>query len=200
MAFVVTLTVPSQCGKSTIRDFFMCMENSKFHPIIFKKYTTRSARLNDDDVICVESIPSKCDLVYEQYGVRYGIRFDDLYEHLEKGESPIIVLNDVRAVEDVRTALSPQVVSLYLYRQPPDLAKFIEEEKRRAKHTMSDEDIRGIAQSRFDKAKSIYRIYIENIHLFDHVILNVGDKLYTEKQVDQIVKSLSQKIQELRQG
>lgn len=200
MAFVVTLTGPSQCGKSTIREFFMNKENSKFHPVIFKKYTTRSARQSDDDVICVENLPPKCDLVYEQYGVRYGLRFDDLYEHLEKGESPIIVLNDVRAVEDVRTALCPQVVSLYLYRQPPNLLQFIEEERRRAKQTMSDNEIINIAQSRFDKAKSIYRIYIENIHLFDHVILNVGDKFFTEKQVDQIVKSLSQKVKELKQG
>ena len=197
MAYVVTLTGPSQCGKSTIRNFFMNKRNTKFNPVIFKKYTTRKPRSTDDDVICVNRIPSECDLVYEQYGVRYGIRFDDLYEHLERGESPIIVLNDVRAVEDVRTALWPQVLSLFLYRQPPDLNKFIEEETKRAIQ-LSREDIRDIAQSRFDKAKSIYRIYIENIQLFDHVILNIGDLSYTEKQVDQIVGALSQKIKELK--
>lgn len=199
MAFVVTLTGPSQCGKSTIRNFFMEKKNSKFHPVIFKKYTTRTPRKTDDgDVICVKTIPSTCDLVYEQYGVRYGIRFDDLYEHLERGESPIIVLNDVRAVEDVRTALWPQVVSLFLYRQPPDLGKFKQEEKSRAVALTTEAEIDASAQTRFDKAKSIYRIYIENIHLFDHVILNVGTLDYTEKQVDQIVESLSQKIRELK--
>lgn len=198
MAFVVTLTGPSQCGKSTIRKFFMDKNNSKFNPVIFKKYTTRSPRATDDDVICVKDMPAECDLVYEQYGVRYGIRFDDLYEHLEHGESPIIVLNDVRAVEDVRTALWPQVVSLFLYRQPPDLQKFIDEESKRAVKGVSEEEIRVSAQSRFDKAKSIYRIYIENIHLFDNVILNTGDLCYTELQVNHVVQMLSQKIKELK--
>jgi len=198
MAFVVTLTGPSQCGKSTIRNFFLKKENSKFKPVIFKKYTTRLSRETDDDAICVDTIPHSCDLVYEQYGVRYGFRFDDLYEHLEKGESPIIVLNDVRAVEDVRTALWPQVTSLFIYRQPPIMDEFHEEEKRRAKETISSELILEAAQNRLDKAKAIYRIYIENIYLFDHVVLNVGDLMHTEMQIEHVVTNLSQMIKELK--
>ena len=111
MAYVITLTGPSQCGKSTIRNFLLEQAGDGFNPVIFKKYTTRSPREFEDDAICIKDMPAKCDLVYEQYGVRYGFQFDKLYDLLEKGKSPIIVLNDVRAVEDVRTALAPQVVS-----------------------------------------------------------------------------------------
>jgi len=45
---------------------------------------------------------------------------------------------------------------------------------------------------RFKKARTIYRIYIENIHLFDHVIINSGTFEELERQVEQIVKSLEQ--------
>ena len=197
MAYIITLTGPSQCGKSTIRNFFINQASAKFKPVIFKKYSTRPARESEDDTICCNTIPQYCDLVYEQYSARYGFRFDDLYDHLEKGESPIIVLNDVRAVEDVRTALRPQVISLFLYRRPPDKNKFFEEEKRRASENILGKVVFDMAQKRFDKAKAIYRIYIENIHLFDNVILNVGDLTYTEKQVEHIVNNLSQKIKEL---
>jgi hypothetical protein len=43
---------------------------------------------------------------------------------------------------------------------------------------------------RFEKARTIYRIYIENIHLFDHVIINSGGLAELKSQVEQIVKSL----------
>jgi hypothetical protein len=45
---------------------------------------------------------------------------------------------------------------------------------------------------RFEKARTIYRIYIENIYLFDHVIINSGTFEELEVQVGQIVKSLEQ--------
>ena len=197
MAYVITLTGPSQCGKSTIRNFLLEQAGDGFNPVIFKKYTTRSPREFEDDAICTKDMPAKCDLVYEQYGVRYGFQFDKLYDLLEKGKSPIIVLNDVRAVEDVRTALAPQVVSLFLYRNPPDYNKFFEEEMRRAQANTDLEKITRSAQTRFDKAKAIYRIYIENIYLFDNVILNTNSFEYTKQQITHVVEKLKSATKKL---
>ncbi len=59
-------------------------------------------------------------------------------------------------------------------------------------------DIEETAQKRFDKAKAIYRIYIENIHLFDHVILNVADFKYTHKQIEHIVNNIKSATKELK--
>ena len=50
---------------------------------------------------------------------------------------------------------------------------------------------------RFKKAQTIYRIYIENIQLFDHVIINSGTFEELEMQVRQIVKSLEQDVDRL---
>ena len=197
MAFIITLTGASQCGKSVVHNLLLKHADDIFHPVVFKKYTTRPARGYEDDITPVNKIPADCDLVYEQYGVRYGFHFDDLYDLLEQGKSPIIVLNDVRAVEDVRTALAPQVISIFMYRKPPIFESFLKEEKTRAADGSSEQLIYDTARSRFDKAKAIYRIYTENIYLFDHVILNIDDLKYTEQQVGHIVAVLKATIKQL---
>lgn len=198
MAFVITMTGPSQCGKSTVRNLITAHADSHFNPIIMKKYSTRQSREVEDDTICVKSIPDNCDLVYEQYGVRYGFHFDDLYDALENGQSPIIVLNDIRAVEDVRIALSPQVISLFMYRMPPKFDYFLAEERRRALSNVLETDIEKSARARFDKAQAIFRIYTENISLFDYVILNIGSLEYTKMQVNHIVAKIKSAGRELR--
>lgn len=190
MAHIITLTGPAHCGKSTIGQMFMDYKDSFFIPKNIPKYTTRSPRVNDEDVICVDKIPKKCDVVYEQYGVRYGIQLESLYKSLESGETPIIVVNDIRAVEDIKTALGSLVVSIFLYRKAALYEDFYQEEKERASEGSIDKEIEKTAQTRYEKAQAIYRIYIENIQLFDKVILNVFDKNATKKQVKHIVDYL----------
>jgi hypothetical protein len=46
------------------------------------------------------------------------------------------------------------------------------------------------AEPRYERAQTIFRIYIENIHLFDHVVVNSGSFEELEIQVRQIVKGL----------
>lgn len=200
MANIITLTGASQCGKSFVRKLFLDVKSDDFKPVLFKKYTTRVSRVTDDDVICVEKIPETCDIVYEQYGNRYGFRFDDLYNHLVNGESPIVVVNDVRAVEDLRTAIGSQVVSLFIYRRPPQLNAFEDEELARVKgrgKAAQELAIRA-AKIRNDKAVAIHRIYIENIHLFDNVILNISGAMdKTAVQVSHIVKKLTKSVEGL---
>jgi len=200
MANIITLTGASHCGKSFVRNVFLELCDNTFKPVLFKKFTTRVARANDDDVICVDKIPEDCDIVYEQYGVRYGFSFDKLFTHLKKGETPIIVVNDIRAVEDLRTAVGSQVISLFIYRRPPQLEAFVNEELIRVngEDNKAKESVKEVARKRNDKAVAIQRIYIENIHLFDNVILNVtGAQKQTKLQVEHIVKKLTKSVEGL---
>lgn len=190
MSQIITLTGPAHCGKSTICNMFMDARNDFFDPVQIPKYTTRPPRKNDEDVICVNKIPGQCDLVYEQYGVRYGIELETLYKHLEEGKSPIIVLNDIRAVEDMKLTFGNLVLSLFLYRTAADYDEFYREESERAKLNIAEEEIQQTARTRYEKAQAIYRIYIENITLFDKVIVNAFDRKYTKIQVDNIIKGL----------
>lgn len=201
MANIITLTGASHCGKSFIRNMFLQEANDNFKPVLFVKETTRPARANDDDVIHVDKISDGCDFVYEQYGVRYGFSFDKLYDHLKKGESPIIVVNDVRAVEDLRTAAGDQVISIFIYRRPPDITAFENEELHRLKGTSEKERFmaKETARTRRDKAVAIHRIYIENIYLFDSVILNITNETEkTRKQVNHIIGKMTKSIEGLK--
>ena len=202
MPYVITLTGASQCGKSKVIEILHKIGQDKsyldFSPVTFQKYTTRAFRdyeinsiengeahrldqrpvvgdYNNNDELEVEALSIEkmrafhklqCDLAYEQFGDRYGLRLDDLYAHLKKGETPIVILNDVRTVEDVKTKLGGQCFSIFVFREAPNLEHFLREGKKRGESTET-------TKIRFQKASAIYRIYIENIHVFDKLILNV---------------------------
>lgn len=222
MAHVITLTGPSMCGKSKVIRQLEILSNTpkyknKFNIAKVPKYTTRpfrdneikavlSGKLSDLDVLPVIGQYNEssckigsdlaferfvafnqigCDLVYEQYGQRYGIKLSDLYEYIRQGISPVIILNDVRAIEDIKTLLGKQCVSLFVFRDVPNLERFEKEGKIR-------QDSEKTIQTRYEKATAIYRIYIENISLFDRMILNVRngeDSLNTI--LDQFIESIS---------
>lgn len=197
---------------------------SQFKPVVIKKYTTRAFRKSeleairegkineldikavygDNNVICDEQgkmlSPEKqdeqrkrllkklkCDLVYEQYGNQYGIRFAELYDCLKRGESPIVILNDVRTVEDIRVYLGKKCVSMFIFRSAPNIDDY--ERMGEERHTSRIE-----VENRYKKATAIYRIYIENIHLFDKLILNVKDGTESLQAIlEQLVEQICQK-------
>jgi len=179
--FIITLTGPSQSGKSLLMKKIQQLGeklNKKgilFSPKIIKKYTTRYLRWDEEklikqgeqaDVEHVQQIPENCDLVYQTYGVQYGIPTKLLSKGLEKGQSPIIIINDIRAVEEIQKYFSGKVLSLFLFRKIPELEDFKKEAQNRG--NISEAEV----VARYEKAVAIYRIYIENIILFDNVILN----------------------------
>lgn len=200
--------------------------NRDFHPVTFQKYTTRDfrdyeisaikdnrgdsldqkpviGRWNecenlDNDQLRYKRMAAfkklKCDLAYEQYGVRYGLKLDDLYTFLKKGQTPIVVLNDVRTVEDIKTKLGGQCFSLFIFREAPNKEHFIKIGKERNEPVDKTE-------IRFKKAENIYRIYIENIHIFDKLILNVGDDTESlEKILRNLVEYLCEPMKTFSAG
>jgi guanylate kinase len=185
MAHVLTLTGPSGSGKSTAVSMLEHCSPKRFRAQLIPKYTTRPPREQlERDAICVDALPSTCDLIYEQYGVRYGLDTDCLYDKLSAGISPIVILNDVRAVEDVRQAFGRLTCSLFVFRESPSEERQLRLARQRG---LADE---AEVRLRFRKAQAIFRIYIENIHMFDHVLLNVGDVEHLGRQVKAVVKKL----------
>ena len=187
MAHVITLTGPSGCGKSTILRECLALASSDFRPLVISKASTRKPRDNDgSEIDCADKIPENCDLVYEQYGVRYGLPSSVLFDALRDGISPLVIINDVRLVEDIRRACGSIVRSVFVFREGPDLRRSMELAAKRGKDAMLE------AETRYRKAQAIYRIYIENIHLFDHVVLNSGSMSDLQRQVAAIVAGLRQ--------
>src|SRR5436305_3682655 len=125
MPAVITLTGPSGSGKSTVAHALLRFATADFRPVRVPKFVTRPSRIDDEgEATSVTAIPADCDLVYEQYGDRYGLRFSTLFGHLKAGETPIVVLNDVRVVEDVRRRLGAAVLSLFVFRRAPNANAF----------------------------------------------------------------------------
>lgn len=186
MPNIITLTGPSGCGKSTMIKYLISLKNEDFDPIIIPKFSTRKPRDSDDDeIICVKVLPSKCDLVYEQYGDRYGISYATIFEKLIQHKSPIIILNDVRTVEYLKNRFGKLVYSIFIFREKPSLEKY----KTLARERNLDEESDDVIK-RYQKAQSIYRIYIENIYLFDSVVINFGDIGRLSCQAEKILNIL----------
>lgn len=179
--FIITLTGPSQSGKSLVMDKIKRLgeewkeEQITFQPCKIRKYTTRYLRMEEleileqgeeADVVYVRNIPQECDLVYQTYGVRYGLETEVLAGKLSAGYWPVVIVNDIRAVEELRKVFSGKVLSLFLFRKIPELDDF----KREAQNRGNISEAEVVA--RYEKAVAIYRTYIENIVLFDKVILN----------------------------
>lgn len=205
MPYVITITGPSRSGKSEVIKLLSKISeeskyNSIFKPVLIKKYTTREFRTNEleaiktgkEDELDIAAVINSdnivrdadekeakeqriqafnrlgCDLVYEQYGNRYGIRLEKIYELLKNGFSPVVILNDIRTVEDIKSSLGKQCFSLFIFREIPNLQNYIKQAEKR-------NESRDVVNTRFEKATAIYRIYIENIHIFDKLILNVKE-------------------------
>ncbi|MAX27487.1 MAG: hypothetical protein CMJ19_23565 [Phycisphaeraceae bacterium] len=190
---LITITGPSQAGKSTAIEIFKHHKNTYFKPVSIPKYTTRPPRPDDrpEEVIHVKKLPNKLDLVYQQYDYRYGLSSNEILNQLRNGYSPIIVLNDVRLITEVKRLFGTLVLSLFLYRKTPQIKEFFLDAINRG-----DENTEEL-EKRFKKAYAIYRIYIENIYLFDSVLINMGNFETLSNQIRCIVHNLDGKSEEL---
>ena len=206
--FIITLTGPSGCGKSYVIERIMELEQKlalqkmDFHPIRVPKYVTRPLRSNEIkdllegkelDVISLEHISDACELKYQTYGKKYGLELNTVTSHLKDGKSPVIVINDIRVVEELKKKFPEQVLSLFLFREVPRRDTFLKEAKARGNVAKTE------TEERFNKATAIYRTYIENIGLFNRVILNPtrtpDSEDYAQIQIENVVRSvLSGKI------
>jgi len=180
MPHLITLTGPSQAGKSTAINAFMKLNKEGFSPVTIPKFTTREPRKDDQasEVIHSNPLPTDLDLVYQQYSKRYGLKTDTIIHHLERGETPLVVLNDVRIITEVKRVFGDLCKSIFVFRKAPRLEDFMKVAKKR--------DASDDVEIRLKKAEAIYRIYIENIYLFDHVIVNNEGRRNLKTQVTAI--------------
>lgn len=189
--FLITITGPSQSGKSTVLRKIKTIapilnaEGYVFLPQLIKKKTTRDYRVEElqnleagkeIDVEHVDFIPNECDLIYQTYGMRYALSTKDIKILLGEGKTPFVVINDIRVVEELKREFPEQVLSIFLFRKIPELEDFHKEAASRGNVSESE------ATARYEKAVAIYRMYIENIALFDKVILNAIE--YKQNDLD----------------
>jgi guanylate kinase len=125
----------------------------------------------DDLLRRANSVPSRYDFVYEQYGVRYGFASGDVIECLRRRVSPIVIVNDIRVLREVKEAFGPQAVCIFVFSAVNRAELESLQRVRRATDATGRID-RSQIDRRIAKAEVILRRYIENIELFDHVVVN----------------------------
>ena len=190
--FIITITGPSASGKTFITNNMVevgeRLEKDEicFEPTRFAKFVTRAYRDTEIvdrnkgrniDVEHVFSIPEDCEFVYKTYGEEYGLRADDLQKQLDNGTSPVVVINDVRVVSELKKEFPGKVLSLFLFRQ------IIPDEEAHAK-AGRDRGAEKQVLSRFEKAVALYRVFIERLFKFDRVILNVDNPVNTYQSIE----------------
>ena len=183
MLNIITLTGPSGSGKSEILKIMSAIDDDY---VILPKYTTRARRKDDDSsIINVDQLPENCDYRYKQYGEEYGFSSQAIYDIIAKGKKPVIIVNDEEVLRKLHSNYSENVKSFFVHRGKPSLAKLIEICNGRG---VTDPNV---INSRFEVAKNIYKMYTNNIRLFDSIILNIGDLEETHKIVQQVVNNVN---------
>ncbi len=117
------------------------------------------------------TFPQRYDLIYEQYNVRYGLASSELISLLCAGISPVAIVNDIRVLRELRSMFGQQAVFIFVFSPLESIDVEQLQTARAATDATGGIDKEQILR-RAEKAKVILRRYIENIELFDHVIIN----------------------------
>lgn len=94
---------------------------------------------------------------------------------MKRGKKPVIIVNNETVLKQLRDKFGSSMRSYFVHRNKPSLEQLTEICAKRGVT-----DIHTI-QSRFNVARNIYRMYTNNISLFDSIILNTTSKENTKR-------------------
>ena len=196
--FIITLTGSSSCGKSYVAQKIIDLKKDPYFARLgfeveqIQKYSTRTYRekevralrerskgvktdKNFVDIISEERIPDECDFIYLSYGKYYGVTAKMLKSILDNGKCPVVVVNDITTLYNLKSIFKGQIVSLYVFRNMLTLRDMLKEARERGNSPRKE------VKDRYEKANTLHMNFLANVELFDRVILNVRD--YTEEDV-----------------
>jgi guanylate kinase len=160
------------------------------------KYSDREKRNLDDDIITIpinDFNKGKYTFVYAMNNNIYGFKASDIIKCLKKGKNVFIIISDLRIIEEIKKHFGSLVSVIYIFRNmtEDELTKILEtRDKEKLDSSSITEDTAN--KIRKNRLYLIQRQYVENIALFNHVILNRKDKkeeMY--EQLRNIVQSYS---------
>jgi hypothetical protein len=105
------------------------------------------------------------DLVYENYGTRYGIHFDGIWRGLQHGVFQVAVVSNIDALNYLRNVFGALVVLVFVHSEM-SAAEYLQLEA-----ASIDSDY---VQARSKDFEMAFRFYHRNFLAFDHVLLSSG--------------------------
>jgi guanylate kinase len=138
------------------------------HAQIVPKHTSRKRRKDDRKEMICPGDPGynldACDIIYENYGDKYGIEYSRIWEGLKKGTSQVIAVSNVDAINKMREIFGEFMVLVYVHSgMSPD--------EYRDQEAVFGEDAQYI-ERRAQEYPFAFEVYRENLLAFDHVLIN----------------------------
>jgi ribose 1,5-bisphosphokinase PhnN len=159
------------------------------HARIVRKHTSRKKRPDDDDEIICPKDPDfdleGCDIRYENYGARYGIKTPQIWGGLRDGIFQVVVVSNVDAINKLREIFGELVVLVYVHSEI-DCNKYQEYQERQRIEAASKSDPEYLdteyVEQRVKNYKLALDVFLENYLAFNHVLINSGpsENLYDQ--------------------
>ena len=152
------------------------------HVIIIPKQTTRRSKTtNGDEMISIypkKKIDPKFNIIYGNWLNKYGICSSDIWENIKKGKYQVLIVSNLNAIKKLYHRFGPLIKLIYLY-SPVDKEQLEKHQKDIAAENKNEIEVRK------SKIKVVHDYYVDNITMFDHVLLNMQEP---EDLCDQIFR------------
>lgn len=160
------------------------------------KYSNRKKRDENDDIhtVRVSSFNKpEYTFVYSVNNNIYGFKAKEIIDCLKNGKNVFVIISDFRVIEEFKKHFGSLVSVIYIFRSmtEEELTAILNERKKENKKEQANNTTNDTEDKiRKNRLYLTQRQYVENISLFNHVILNrTGKKNEMYKQLNNIVKS-----------
>jgi guanylate kinase len=191
--------ISGSAGSGKTELLSLIKNQTTFKAVVAPKYSTRDERKGKfDDIRHVDRINDEdYTFVYPMNNYTYGIKAEEIADLLGQGCNVFIILSDLRIVEEVKHFFGSIAVSLYIYRNLSTYQlKKILEEREIARGIKQDDTVPFARQkqTRLNRLYLMQRQYVDNITLFDHVILNTSKPQYLLQQVTKLAEGYEKRL------
>ena len=164
---IIIIAAGSFAGKDDLVNAMIHIEPNK--ATAYQKGTTRSKKSGDNNELKhfnSERLPDSYDLIYEKNGgYQYGLSTKELWSELSQEKIVLIVLSDLESIKALKQKFNQICSVIYLH------ANTDKEELEKARKELSQEE--------FDKREKsiaeLHEVYVNNMNIFDHVLLNTSE-------------------------
>lgn len=148
------------------------------HAQIIPKHTSRRRKADDEaEMVCSDDegyALDRCDILYENYGAKYGLMTKEVWRGLRGGVFQVAVVSNLEAINGLRRIFGSLLLLVYVHSEVSP-----EEFKRTSLGT------KEYVEERYQKYRMAFDLYLDNFLAFDHVLIWSGDR---ENLFDQIFR------------
>jgi len=152
------------------------------HVVIIPKQTTRKSKTTDGDemmsIYPKKKFDPKFDILYGNYLNKYAICSSNIWENIKKSKFQVLIVSNLKAIKKLYHHFGSLIKLIYLY-SPVDKEQLEKHQK-----DIATEDKKEI-EVRKSKIEVVHDYYVDNITVFDHVLLNIQEP---EDLCDQIFR------------